>query len=82
VYRLELDDRVWAIQTGAGQIDIQPGEPARADASMATDPETLNALLYEPAGLDAAVANGRLVTQGDLAAVRRLLQAVILTPAE
>ncbi len=76
-YRIELDGRVWAIRSSSGQVDIQPGEPALATAaSLRTDPKTLNALLSDPAGLDASVSDGTVVADGDLEALRRLLQAV------
>jgi DNA-binding HxlR family transcriptional regulator len=75
-YRLELDDRVWTVQTAAGQAVVQPGEPATADASLRTDPETLDALLEDPAALDAAIADGSVAAMGDLPALRRLLHAV------
>lgn len=75
-YRLELDDRVWTIRSASGQVDIQPGEPAGAAASLRTDPKTLNALLGDLTTLDAAVSGGSVVVAGDLAALRRLLQAV------
>ena len=29
VCRVELDERVWTIETGAGQLRVQPGEPTR-----------------------------------------------------
>lgn len=76
VYRLELDDRVWTIRTAAGQVHVQPGEPTKADASLRTDPKTLNALLDDPAALSVAIAEGSVVAAGDLPALRRLLQAV------
>lgn len=75
-YRIELDDRVWAIRSASGQVDIQPGEPAAATASLRTDPKTLNALLADPAALDASVSDGSVVVAGDLEALRQLLQAV------
>jgi DNA-binding HxlR family transcriptional regulator len=75
-YRLELDDRPWTIQTAAGHLHVQPGDPVRADASLRADPETLNALLDDPAALDAAVSDGSVVAAGDLSALRRLLEAV------
>lgn len=73
-YRLELDDHVWTIRAASGQVDIQPGEPAEAAASLRTDPKTLNALLDDPAGLHAAVSDGSAVVAGDLSALRRLLE--------
>jgi DNA-binding HxlR family transcriptional regulator len=75
-YRIELDDRVWAIRSASGQVDIQSGEPAAAAASLRTDPKTLNALLGDPSGLDASVSDGSVVVAGDLEALRQLLQAV------
>jgi DNA-binding HxlR family transcriptional regulator len=75
-YRIELDNRVWAVYASSGQVDIQPGEPARAAASLSTDPKTLNALLGDPTGLDASVSDGTVVADGDLEALRQLLQTV------
>jgi DNA-binding HxlR family transcriptional regulator len=76
-YQLQLDDRVWTVQARAGRVDIQPGIPIEPDASLRTDPATLNALLSDPAALDTALAEGSLVTTGDEAAVRRLLNSVL-----
>jgi DNA-binding HxlR family transcriptional regulator len=78
IYRFELDDRVWTIRTASGQVSVEPGEPARADASLRADPETLNALLDDPAALDAAVSSGSVAVAGDLPALRGLLQAVTI----
>jgi DNA-binding HxlR family transcriptional regulator len=75
-YRLELDDRVWAVRTAAGQVLVQPDEPTKADASLRATPTTFNALLEDPSGLDAAMADGSVAAGGDLPALRRLLQAV------
>jgi hypothetical protein len=78
IYRFELDDHVWTIRTASGQVYVEPGEPARADASLRADPETLNALLDDPAALDAAVSAGSVAVAGDLPALRGLLQAVAI----
>jgi DNA-binding HxlR family transcriptional regulator len=78
VYRLELDDRVWAVRSASGRVEIQPGEPDAAAASLRTDPKTLNALLEDPYALNAAVSDGSAVAEGDLAALRRLLEAATL----
>jgi DNA-binding HxlR family transcriptional regulator len=75
-YRLELDDRTYTVRIEAGRPQIQPGEPATADASLRTTPRTLNALLDNPSALDAAMADGSVVTTGDLPALRRLLHAI------
>jgi DNA-binding HxlR family transcriptional regulator len=73
--RLELDDRIWTIRTAAGQVNVEPGDPATADVWLRTDPQTLNTLLGDPAFLDTALADGTVAAGGDLRAVRRLLQA-------
>jgi DNA-binding HxlR family transcriptional regulator len=75
-YRLELDDRVWTVRAEAGRVHVQPGEPASPDASLRTDPATLNALLEASREFDAAVSDGSVVAAGDLSALRRLVQAV------
>jgi DNA-binding HxlR family transcriptional regulator len=80
-YRLQFDDRVWTARTGAGPLQVEPGEPARPDASLRTDPLTFNALLDGSQDLDAALADGRAVAAGDLAALRRLVQAAAPVPA-
>lgn len=72
--RLELDEGVWTIRTAAGQLDVEPGEPAAADVSVRTDPGTLNVLIDDPRKLTAAVSDGRVVVTGELSALRRLLR--------
>jgi hypothetical protein len=74
--RLELGDRVWTIRAEAGQLRVQPGEPASPDASLRTDPATLNALLEATKEFDAAVSDGSIVAAGDLSVLRRLVHAV------
>jgi DNA-binding HxlR family transcriptional regulator len=73
-YRVQLGNRVWTISTPDGRLEIEPNDAATPDASLDTDPETLNALLHNPASLDAAIATGSVHTGGDLAALRHLLQ--------
>ena len=75
-YRLEMDDRVWTVETGNGRVHIESGEPADPVAGLRTDPKTLNALLDEPALLDSADAE----TSGDRRALRRLLRSVASPP--
>lgn len=74
-YRVELDDTVWTVHTAPGRVDVQPGDPATVDASIRTDPTTLNDLLADPGALDAAIADSRAAVDGDLPALRRLLGA-------
>jgi DNA-binding HxlR family transcriptional regulator len=71
-YRVELDGRVWTVRTEAGEVHVEIGEPATADATLTTTPAVLNDLLTDPSTLDSAVAAGTAVVTGD---VRRLLRA-------
>jgi DNA-binding HxlR family transcriptional regulator len=73
-YRVELDDRVWTVRTEPGRLTVEPGEPAGPDATIRTDPSTLNALLERPQDLDAAITDGRIAVEGDRTAVHRLLR--------
>ncbi|MEV4147302.1 winged helix-turn-helix transcriptional regulator [Amycolatopsis sp. NPDC049691] len=76
-HRIELDSRVWTVRTEPGRLTVEPGEPAAPDATIRTDPPTLNALLEVPSDLDAAVADGRVTIDGDRKAVRRLLRETL-----
>ncbi|GAB3160833.1 winged helix-turn-helix transcriptional regulator [Amycolatopsis sp. NPDC004378] len=73
-YRLELDSRVWTVRTEPGRLTVEPGAPAAPDATVRTDPPTLNALLETPSDLDVAIGAELMTVEGDLAAVRRLLR--------
>ncbi|TWF78303.1 HxlR family transcriptional regulator [Pseudonocardia hierapolitana] len=74
--RLELEGRVWTVRLASGRVEVQPGEPATAAASLRTEPMTLSALLTDPATLDTACADGSATVVGDLSAIDRLLRAV------
>jgi DNA-binding HxlR family transcriptional regulator len=74
VCRLELDERVWTVESVAGQVRVHPGEPTTADVSIHTDPETLVALLEDSRALDAALADGSVIVTGDVSALGRLLE--------
>lgn len=76
VCRLELNDRVWTIRTEHGQVAVLAGEPTEPDASLHTDPHTLNALLDDPGKLDTAASDGSATVAGDRSALRQLLSAV------
>jgi DNA-binding HxlR family transcriptional regulator len=75
-FRLQLEDRVWTLTSREGVPEIEPGDVDAADAGVRTDPITLNALLLDPDGLDAALSTGAAEIEGDVDAVRRLLTAV------
>jgi DNA-binding HxlR family transcriptional regulator len=81
MFRLRLGNRAWTLASHDGVLEIEPGDPAAADAGIHTDPLTLNALLLDPGGLDAALATGAAEAEGDVDAVRRLLTAVATRPS-
>jgi DNA-binding HxlR family transcriptional regulator len=74
-FRLELDGRVWTVRTESGRLAVEPGEPAGPDASVRTDPRTLNDLLGGATTLDAAIAAGDAGADGDPAALHQLFAA-------
>ncbi len=76
LYRLDLAGTTWTVRIEHGQLQVRAGEPAEPDACLRTDPQTLNALLSDPGGLDAAVADGSAAVTGDRPAIRRLLDTV------
>jgi DNA-binding HxlR family transcriptional regulator len=78
--QLDLDGRLWTVRTENGHVQILAGEPNQPDASLRTDPKTLNALLEDPGKLDAAVSDGIAAIAGDPSALRGVLDAVA-TPA-
>jgi DNA-binding HxlR family transcriptional regulator len=74
VYRVELDERVWTVRAAGGEVHVEPGEPPEPDAILRTDAVTLNALLEDASGLDAAIARGDVVASGDMSALRGLIR--------
>jgi DNA-binding HxlR family transcriptional regulator len=79
--QIDFDGRVWTARISGGQVGIEAGEAAGADAVLHTDPVTLNALLADPTGLDTALAAGSATVTGELPVVRRLLGSVATVPA-
>jgi DNA-binding HxlR family transcriptional regulator len=75
-FRFRLENRAWTLVPREGVFEIESGDTETADAGIRTDPVTLNALLLDPGGLDAALATGAAQIEGDADALRRLLTAV------
>lgn len=73
-YRVQLDDRTWTVSSQDGRLEIKAGDTTAPAATLCTDSETLNTLLLNPSGLDAAIATGAVQVEGHLAALRRLLE--------
>jgi DNA-binding HxlR family transcriptional regulator len=74
--RLELDSRVWTVVAAEGRVEVEPGEPATAAASLRTTPKTLSALLSGETTLATARTAGSATVVGDESAITHLLQSV------
>jgi DNA-binding HxlR family transcriptional regulator len=75
--RVELDGQAWTISASAGKLEVQSaGEPATEDVSIQADPVSFISLLDNPESLDTQIAEGNVVTDGDLPILRHLLHAV------
>ncbi|MEU8310734.1 helix-turn-helix domain-containing protein [Actinomadura sp. NPDC048955] len=73
VCRLDLDGSIWTVSKDSVKVQVQGGEPARADISIRTDPKTLGSLLADPASLDSALAEKRLNLIGNPLTLKQLL---------
>jgi DNA-binding HxlR family transcriptional regulator len=69
----ELDGGRWTASVADGRLEVRSGEHGPAGLVVRTDPWTLNGLLYDPTGFDAAISSGRLAVDGDRDVLRRLL---------
>ena len=72
--RIEFDGRAWTVRTKARTLELRPaGDPGAEQVSVRTDPATLSSLLDDPASLDSEIASGAVSVDGDLTALRALL---------
>jgi DNA-binding HxlR family transcriptional regulator len=78
VLNIALDNHTWTVRSAEGRVDIEVGESLQAQASLRTDPHTLNMLVGHPGELDAALSDGRAFVEGDVMTFRRLLRNVVL----
>ena len=78
VVRIVFDDQIWTARTEGGHLTIEVGDTAEADATIATDPFTFNALIGDIDAIKAEIVAGRVTVDGDLNTLRRLLQEVEL----
>ncbi|WP_048555762.1 hypothetical protein [Nostocoides japonicum] len=73
VFEVQLGERTWTVRTTGSEPVVEPGGPQDSDATLHTDPDTLNELLADPAAFDAALSEATARAAGDLGALRRLL---------
>ena len=87
-FELRLGEDRYRIAVADGEIEVARGDADRPDATIDTDPDTLNAVLWGGRSLADAQRSGRMTIEGDKAAVKRLVRlfpmpepAAALSPA-
>jgi DNA-binding HxlR family transcriptional regulator len=73
-YELRLGEDRFRIGVADGRIDVARGDLHEADATIETDNDTLNAVLWEGRSLAGARRSGRMRIEGDKAAVERFVR--------
>jgi DNA-binding HxlR family transcriptional regulator/putative sterol carrier protein len=72
-YELRLGEDRFRIEVSDDEIDVARGEADQADATIDTDPDTLNAVLWRGRPLADAQRAGEMQIEGDRTAVERLV---------
>ncbi len=72
-YEVVLGEQRFGLEVEDGSIRVYRGAPDNPDARIATDADTLGALVYEGRGLDEALQTGDVEIEGDRSTVERLL---------
>jgi DNA-binding HxlR family transcriptional regulator/putative sterol carrier protein len=72
-YELRLGEDRFRIEVADDQLEVSRGEIDQADATIDTDPDTLNGVLWGGRTLTEAERSGTLTIEGDKAAVKRFL---------
>jgi DNA-binding HxlR family transcriptional regulator len=87
-YELRLGEDRFGIEVADDEITAARGDAHRADATIDTDPDTLNAVLWRGRSLADAQRSGAMTIEGDEAAVERFVAlfpmpepAAAVTPA-
>ena len=70
-YELRLGADRFRIEVADAAIEVARGEVAQPDAIIASDPGTLDNVLWRGGSLDDALRSGKLAVEGDKAAVER-----------
>jgi DNA-binding HxlR family transcriptional regulator len=73
-YDLRLGEDRFRIEVADDRIEAVRGDADHADATIDTDPDTLNAVLWKGRSLAAAKRSGKLTVAGDAAAVARFVR--------
>jgi DNA-binding HxlR family transcriptional regulator/putative sterol carrier protein len=73
-YELRLGEDRFRIEVADDQIEVARGDARQADATIDTDPDTLNAVLWGGWSLADAQRSGKMTIEGDKAAVERFVR--------
>lgn len=73
---VQLDDQAWTVRSHDGQLDIQAGEAATADATIRTDAKTFIDLIATPSKLSGVIRARSATVEGDRSVLQRLLREV------
>jgi DNA-binding HxlR family transcriptional regulator/putative sterol carrier protein len=73
-YELRLGEDHFRIEVAGDQIEVARGDADQADATIDTDPDTLNAVLWGGPSLADAQRSGKMTIKGDKAAVKRFIR--------
>jgi DNA-binding HxlR family transcriptional regulator len=73
-YDVRLGEDRFRVEVADDAIEVARGGADGADATIASDPDTLNAVLWGGLSLSEAQRSGRLTVEGDQAAVKRFVQ--------
>jgi DNA-binding HxlR family transcriptional regulator/putative sterol carrier protein len=73
-YELRLGEDRFRVEVADGAIEVARGDADHADATIDTDPDTLNAVLWGGRSLTEAQRAGTLTVEGDKAAVERFVR--------
>jgi DNA-binding HxlR family transcriptional regulator/putative sterol carrier protein len=73
-YELRLGEDRFRVEVADDDIEVARGDADRADATIDTDPDTLNSVLWGGRSLADARRSGSLTIEGDKAAVERFLR--------
>jgi len=76
VFRLVIDERVFAVSLHAGHVKVVSTEPDVPDATLECDPGTVNDLLSGEIDLETAIDTGRATIDGDQSKLRILIASV------
>jgi DNA-binding HxlR family transcriptional regulator len=76
-YEIRLGEVPFDVRITDGEIELERGSAAAADAVVDTDAETFSALVWDGRDLSEALSAGDVTIDGDEGAVRRLIEAFV-----